>query len=93
VIAVQHYFESRDFRPGEVTQLDFERIDDDTYVVKLCEYGPRGPLGYVIAVYDGEGRRKGLGAWRGDDHDRAVEMFDGVCENVRRRSREQRRAG
>jgi hypothetical protein len=85
VIAVQHYFESRDFRPGEVTQLDFERIDADTYVVKLCEYGPAGPFGYVVAVYDGDGRRKGFGAWRGPNHERAVEEFEGFCENARRR--------
>lgn len=86
MIAVQHYFESRDFRPGEVTQLDFERIDDDTYVVKLCEYGPNGPIGYVVAVYDGEGRRMG-GARRTPHHERAEELFDGYCEGERRRAR------
>ena len=87
MIARQHYFESRDFREGEVTQLDFERVDPNTFVVKLCEYAARGPIGYVVAVYNGEGQRKGYGAWRGSDHDRAVEMFEGVCERMRERAK------
>lgn len=87
MIATQHYFESRDFRPGEVTQLDFERIDADTYVVKLCEYGPNGPFQYVVAVYDGEGQRTGTGAWSGPDHGRAQEMFEGYCVGLRERRR------
>jgi hypothetical protein len=83
VIAAEHHCESRAFREGEFTQIDFAYIADDTYVVLGRLIGPNGPWDYFVQVYDGEGMRRGGGSWQGPSYERAVEMFEGYCDGAR----------
>jgi hypothetical protein len=83
---LEHFFESRGFRPGEMTVLSTTPVLG-MYVVLMRLIGPNGPWDYAVQTYFADGSRVPGGCWQGPSLESAQQVVEDVVTGWRNKGR------